>query len=61
MADPHTEELDGLRRFLQGLESGATTLHRNGVDVTKREAAIMKAEIAALEKAIARLKAEQSE
>jgi hypothetical protein len=57
MAEPHIEELDGLRRFLEGLESGATTMRRNGVDVTKREAAIVKLEIAALERVINRLKA----
>jgi polyhydroxyalkanoate synthesis regulator phasin len=56
MAEPHAEELASLRHFVEGLESGATTLRRNGVDVTKREAAILRREIADLEQLIIRLK-----
>jgi hypothetical protein len=58
MADPHTpaEELGILRQMLDGLESGSLTMSRNGVDVSKREAGILKREIAHLEDVIARLK-----
>ena len=57
MADLHpNDELKWLRQFLERLESGKLSLRRNRVDVTKSEAAVVKREIAHLEKVLARLK-----
>jgi hypothetical protein len=57
MADLHpADELKGLRQFLEKLESGELRLHRNHIDITKTEAAVVKREIAHLEKVLARLK-----
>ncbi|MGA3309184.1 MAG: hypothetical protein ABSD08_11285 [Xanthobacteraceae bacterium] len=57
MVDLHpTDELKWLRQFLEKLESGKLSLHRSRVDVTKSEAAVIKREIAYLEKVLSRLK-----
>jgi hypothetical protein len=45
-----------LRKFVERLESGHTSLRRDNVDVTKREAGILKREIARLERTLATLK-----
>lgn len=52
-----TDELATLRDLLERLESGALTMRRNHEDVTKREAGILRKEIAAIEKTLARLRA----
>lgn len=52
-----TDELATLRNLLERLESGVLTMRRSGEDVTKQEAGILRKEIAALEKTLARLKA----
>lgn len=49
-----TDELAGLRQFLNKLESGDMSLRRKGVDVTQAEIAILKREIVHLEKIVAR-------
>lgn len=57
MAEPHpADELKGLRQFLEGLESGKTIIRRGGKDVSRDEIAILKREIAHLERIIARSK-----
>jgi hypothetical protein len=43
------DELADLRRFLLALQSGATTIHENGADVTKREIDRLKPDIEYLE------------
>jgi hypothetical protein len=59
MDEPHTaDELTALRKFVERLESGHTTLRRNHVDITKREITILKREIKNLERLLARLKSE---
>jgi polyhydroxyalkanoate synthesis regulator phasin len=59
MDEPHTaDELTALRKFVERLESGHTTLRRNHVDVTKREISILKREITSLERVLTRLKSE---
>jgi polyhydroxyalkanoate synthesis regulator phasin len=59
MEEPHTaDELTVLRKFVERLESGHTTLRRDHVDVTKREITILKREITNLERVLARLKLE---
>jgi hypothetical protein len=53
--EPHSgDELDGLRRFLERMQSGELTLHVKGRDVTKDEIAVLKREIAHLERIVAR-------
>jgi hypothetical protein len=47
------DELVGLRRFLERLESAKTTLFRDNVDVTESEISILKREIANLERVFA--------
>jgi hypothetical protein len=57
MAELHpADELKGLRQFLEQLVSGDLTLHRHHIDVTKSEIAVVKREIAYLEKVLDRLK-----
>ena len=57
MVDLHpADELKWLRQFLEKLESGELILHHSRVDVTKSEAAVVKREIAYLEKVLSRLK-----
>lgn len=57
MTMPHPiDELAALREFLDRLESGQTRMVKSGVDVTKTEAAVVRREIAHLEKVIERLK-----
>jgi hypothetical protein len=53
---PLTDELTTLRELLGCLETGAMTLRRGDKDVTQQEAGILRKEIAALEKTLARLK-----
>ena len=48
-----SDELIGLRRFLERLESSRTTLFRNQVDVTESEISILRHEIAYLERVFA--------
>ena len=52
-----TDELATLRQLLDQLETGALTMRRNNEDVTQQEAGILRKEIAALEKTLARLDA----
>ena len=53
--EPHPgDELDGLRRFLERMQSGELTLHVKGRDATKDEIAVLKREIAHLERIVAR-------
>jgi hypothetical protein len=53
--EPHPgDELDGLRRFLDRMQSGELTLLVKGRDATKDEMAVLKREIARLERIIAR-------
>ncbi len=54
----HAEELIGLRRFLERLESAGTTLYRNNIDVTETEINILKREIAYLERLFASMKSQ---
>lgn len=57
MAEPHpTQELAGLRQFLERLELGQMRMVLNHVDVTLREIGIVKREIVYLEQVLARLK-----
>ncbi len=44
------EELVGLRRLLERLESAETSLYRNNIDVTESEINILKREIACLDR-----------
>ena len=50
------DELVGLRRFLERLESPKTALFRNQVDVTESEISILKREIADLERVFANIR-----
>jgi|SRR5450759_654651 hypothetical protein len=57
MDEPHpTDELAGLRQFLERLESGYMRLRRNQVDVTKSEICILKREVSRLERILVRAK-----
>ncbi len=59
MDKPYTaDELTNLRKFVEGLESGVLTVHRDEVDVTKHEVRALKREIKSLEGILARLKAD---
>jgi hypothetical protein len=51
------DELLTLRSLLERLETGDLTIRKSGKDVSQQEADILKKEIAALEKTLARLKA----
>jgi hypothetical protein len=51
------DELVTLRSLLERLETGDLTIRKSGKDVSQQEADILKKEIAALEKTLARLKA----
>jgi hypothetical protein len=51
---PPPDELAGLHRFIEKLESGYLRLRRNQVDLTKMEATLLKREIARLERIIQR-------
>lgn len=58
-ADPmderyRTDELAGLRQFLERLESGSLRLRRNHFDVTKIEIGFLKLEIGRLERILGR-------
>lgn len=48
-----SDELANLRRFLETLKSGTTTIRRNGKDVTAQEVEILEREIAHLESVLA--------
>ena len=50
------DELKAVKDFLSRLESGEMRLIRSGKDVTQNEIAILRREIAFLEKILARLK-----
>lgn len=50
------DELIGLRRFLERLESAQTRLFRNQVDVTESEISILTREIAYLERVFANIR-----
>ena len=50
------DELVGLRRFLERLDSAQTTLSRSQVDVTESEISILKHEIACLERVFAKIR-----
>ena len=49
-----TDELAGLRQFLERLESGSLRLRRNQFDVTKIEIGFLKLEIGRLERILGR-------
>jgi hypothetical protein len=51
------EELVGLHRFLERLESSDTNVYRNNIDVTETEINILKREIAYLDRLLASIKA----
>jgi hypothetical protein len=51
------EELVGLHRFLERLESADTNVYRNNIDVTETEINILKREIAYLDRLLASIKA----
>jgi hypothetical protein len=57
---PPAEELATLRDFLARLEDGRLQLGRSGRSVTKDEIAVVRREIAFLEKILARLEGEAS-
>jgi hypothetical protein len=62
MAQKHpADELAEFRDLLARLESGELTLRQGGKDVGEREIAILKREIAAVEKTLERLKGQQGE
>jgi polyhydroxyalkanoate synthesis regulator phasin len=50
------DELDGLRRFLDRLESKELAIRRGPLDVSQKEIDILKREIAHLERILARYK-----
>lgn len=54
MAQSIDDELGGLKTLLKALESKEMKLIRNGTDVTKTEAQILRRDIAHLEKVLAR-------
>ena len=57
MDDSHpADELDGLRRFLDRLESKELAIRRGPLDVSQKEIDILKREIAHLERILARCK-----
>jgi len=57
MDDSHPpDELDGLRRFLDRLESKELAIRRGPLDVSQKEIDILKREIAYLERILARYK-----
>jgi hypothetical protein len=57
MDDSHpADELDGLRRFLDRLESKELAIRRGPLDVSQKEIGILKREIAYLERILARSK-----
>jgi polyhydroxyalkanoate synthesis regulator phasin len=57
MDDSHTtDELDGLREFLNRLESKEFAIRRGPLDVTQKQIDILKREIAHLERILARSK-----
>jgi hypothetical protein len=59
MDDPYTaDELTNLRKFVERLESGALTLRRDKLDVTKKEIRFLMREIEILEGVLARFKAD---
>lgn len=47
------DELAGLRRFLERLESEETAVFRNNIDVTESEISILRREIAYLDRVFA--------
>jgi hypothetical protein len=51
-----TDELATLKNLLERLESGSMTMRSGGKDVTQREVGILRKEIAAIEKTLARLR-----
>ena len=51
-----SDELVGLRRFLERMESPGTTLFRNHIDVTDSEINILKREIAYLDRIFASIR-----
>ena len=57
MDDSHpADELDGLRRFLDRLESKELAIRRGPLDVTQKQIDILKREIAHLERILVRSK-----
>ncbi len=50
------EELVGLHRFLERLESADTSIYRKNIDVTESEINILKREIASLDRLFASIK-----
>jgi hypothetical protein len=57
MAEPRpADELATLRDLLGRLEAGTLSMHQGGKDVSQREIGILKREILALEKTLARLR-----
>jgi hypothetical protein len=57
MDDPHSaDELNGLRRFLDRLESKELTIRRGPLDVSQKQIDFLKREIAHLEDILARYK-----
>jgi hypothetical protein len=59
MSEPYSaDELTNLRKFVEKLESGAFTLRRDKLHVTKQQARILKREIELLEGILERLKAD---
>ena len=55
---PPADELATLRDLLNRLETGELTLRRGNQDVSKHESAVLKSEIARLEKVLERIKLE---
>jgi hypothetical protein len=54
------DELAGLRRFLDALETGSMKLLRNNKDVTQEEVAKLKPDIEYLESVLARIRSGKS-
>jgi hypothetical protein len=54
------EELVGLHRFLERLESADTNVYRNNIDVTESEINILKREIAYLDRLLASIKSKDN-
>ncbi len=54
------EELVGLHRFLERLESADTNVYRKNIDVTESEINILKREIAHLDRLLASIKSKDN-
>lgn len=56
MPGPNAPQLDDLRELLERLESGPMSFLRNRMEAAKREAALVRSEVATLKRTVADIK-----